>query len=170
MRKGKTSDNIALFLVVLTITLLLSSLSVTWYHVTAEYPGTVSYRLGIFVGETEWFVFDYSEYPAIENLMGVTAAGISFTVALMLALVVSLLLEKRRTGILLSAAAVVTVGIGQFYFIYQIRDATASLIEGAHAVSYEPGVGWFLALFAFTAQVVVLLLLMPDRQMCLLRR
>jgi hypothetical protein len=186
MSPSGSSRKIAVFLSLVTIVLLVSSFSATWYLVTIRH-GTgspVSHRMGINLGQTttypsEYTTYDYSEHPQISDLMGVTGAGVIFAVLLTLALVASCLLDKKRTSISLSGISVVNSIIALMYFALRVPDAVNSNpswplqsipwpIDGfsgspanwEYAVSYGPGIGWYLLLLAVVAQIAVLLSLM----------
>jgi hypothetical protein len=154
---------LAVFLSVVTIVLLLSSLSVTWYHVSAD---TTSCDLGVFVGKTGRIVFDYSSYSEQSNLMSATGVGIAVATLLLLVLVASCLLSLRLTSVLISGAILLTILIVEFRFVLRIEDAIRESLETIvnwdHVNSYGLGIGWYITVIASAIQAVVLGLLALD--------
>jgi hypothetical protein len=148
---------LAIFLSVVTMMLLLSALSVTWYRVV-----TVStYDLGIFVGESGWGVFDYSSNSALSALMSSTGVGVAIAALLILAIVASCLLKLSWTSILLSGASVATILVVEFRFILRIQDAFSQEIDWSE-VKHGAEIGWYMVMLASGLQMGALVLLVVD--------
>lgn len=160
---SRSDVKLAVFLSAAAIVLLLTSLSMTWYHIAVF--GS-SYDFGIIGVRIDGNLRGYDQDESLWDLMLVTQLGVAVSSALLLVLIASCLLNRRPVSVMISGVALLTTLVVELRFITSIqdafRDSVPSFLYSGGFDSSGLGIGWYAVVLASTLQTVILWLLFLD--------